>query len=232
MKATGFALAVATCLGATAFVIADDVAEQDRDVGAFERIKVKGSMDVNVSVGNERSVKVIADSDIIDHVRTDVTDGELVIGLKDKGHHWSRIDRLQVVVSVPKLTAANLTGSGDLTIDDIAAETFDLVLKGSGDAIIEDADVVTMRTRLQGSGDIELAGSCKTLSVTLQGSGDVEAEDFKCEIAQIELRGSGDVEAYASETADVEIRGSGDVYVRGNPSMNSRVRGSGEVHAR
>lgn len=236
MKLFKSALATVAVLGAATMAIADndDVTEQMRDVDAFTEVSLQGSMDVEVRVGPEQSVKVIADADIIEYLETRVRGDELRIDLDcDGARACRRINKLKILITVPKLVAAEVHGSGDLYVEDVKADQFDLEVHGSGDAVVNDATLGRLDIDLQGSGDIKIEGSCDEVQVELQGSGDVEAGDMVCKDAEVSLHGSGDVEIHASASADVSVRGSGDIVVRGQPDkLSSSVRGSGDIHVR
>jgi len=230
-KSTVASIAV---LSAATMVAADEISEEMRDVDAFTKVKLEGSMDVEVKVGGEQSVKVIADSDIIEYLRTRVHGGELEIDIKHESGTrklFRRVKKMQVIITVPSLEGAEVHGSGDMIVEDAQAEKFVLEVHGSGDAVLENAKVETLEVELQGSGDIEVDGSCEDVRVELQGSGDVKATKMHCKAADVMLQGSGDVDVYATYSADVTVRGSGDIRVEGKPEkINSRVRGSGDIH--
>jgi len=237
MKLFKMAAVTAAILSAATMVSADDkISEEMRDVGAFSRVKLEGQMDVEVKVGPAQSVKVVADSDIIEYLRTRVRGSELEIDFKnhkDKRRLFSRIKKMQVIITVPTLESAEVHGSGDIFVEDVKTDRFDLKVHGSGDAVVENAVVQALRIDLHGSGDIEIDGSCDGVRVDLQGSGDVEARKMQCKEANVALHGSGDIGVYASMAADVAVHGSGDIVVAGKPDqMRSKVRGSGDIHVR
>ena len=230
-KSTVASIAV---LSAATMVMADDISEEMRDVDAFTKVKLEGSMDVEVKVGAKQSVKVIADSDIIKYLRTRVHGGELEIDIKHESGTrklFRRIEKMQVIITVPSLEGAEVHGSGDLLVEDAVADNFVLEVHGSGDAVLENAKVDSLDVELQGSGDIDMQGTCGDVRVELQGSGDINGTKMKCKAADVMLQGSGDVDVYATASADVTVRGSGDIRVAGKPDkINSRVRGSGDIH--
>jgi hypothetical protein len=209
-----------------------DTSEEMRDVADFTSVSLNGSMDVNVSVGKETSVKVIADSDIIDYLETEVKNGRLIIDLEDN-RSYRNIKKMQVIVTTPTLKSARLNGSGDMDVNNVEADTFEFELRGSGDANLTDFEVEKLELNLAGSGDIESDGSCKSLDISLRGSGDISGRKMKCDTADVSLRGSGDVQVFAEKSAKVNVRGSGDVDVYGDPdTLDSNVNGSGDVNRR
>ncbi|UTW59433.1 DUF2807 domain-containing protein [Kordiimonas sp. SCSIO 12603] len=231
MKFIKSAAVVAALSAVSLTAMARDVAEQSRNVGSFTEVTLKGSMDAEITVGKERSVRVIADGDIIDRVITEVRGDTLYLEM-EKGS-YRNIKKLEVIITVPKLEAAGIYGSGDMSIENAKADSFELDLKGSGDAVLSGAEFGDFTIDLAGSGDINVEGSCSDLKLDLRGSGDVSARRMECESADVDLRGSGDISFYASKQAGVSVRGSGDVDVYGQPSnVRSNVRGSGDVNIR
>lgn len=226
------AAVAALALGAGLTALAKDTSEENRDVGSFDEVQLNGSMDVEIRVGSAHSVRVVADSDIIDHIETEVRGDTLRVGL-DRGHNHRNIKKMIVYVTVPALKGAALHGSGDMLVEKPEADSFEVDLHGSGDMILEDVKFGRVEIELQGSGDIEIDGTCETVDVELQGSGDIEADDMECKSASVSLHGSGDVSVHASEDADVSVHGSGDVVISGSPDkLRSKVRGSGDIELR
>jgi len=213
----------------SAAVSAKGASTENRDVAAFDAVVLKSSADVFVKVGPGQSVKVVADSDVIDRLRTDVRDGALVVSMK-KGT-YRNIKKLEVHVTVPSLHRADLKGSGDITVSDAKADVFSAKLNGSGDMEIDDGKIGSLSLSLKGSGDMEVSGTCEGVAVQLLGSGDIEADDMKCATADVELKGSGDISVYASKSARLTVQGSGDIRLKGHPeSVTSQVRGSGDIY--
>ncbi|SDD41717.1 MULTISPECIES: head GIN domain-containing protein [Kordiimonas] len=244
------AAAAALAVGAMA-VQADDVSEETRDLGAFDEVYLMGSMDVEIKVGGTQSVRVVADSDIIEHVETKIKGDGLRIGM-ERGN-YRNIKRMTVYITVPSLDAAGIHGSGDMLVDGAKADDFDMDIHGSGNATFNDPEFGKLDLNVHGSGDstfknakfgdvdisvhgsgdIEMDGSCDEIEIGVQGSGDVEVDDLTCKTADVTVQGSGDVSVHASETAKVSIHGSGDVDVHGNPDkLRTNVRGSGDIEVR
>ena len=84
-------------------------AVQTRILPSFTSLDLTGSSTVNVHVGRPQSVVVHADDNLIELVKTDVRDGQLVIA---ENGHFSSTRSLVVEVTVPRLSRATLSGSG------------------------------------------------------------------------------------------------------------------------
>lgn len=237
MKTLVAAVSCAAILAGTATLTAraDDASEEMRSVESFTRIRNKGSFEVNVSVGPEQSVKVTADSDIIEHVETEVRGTTLHIKLEDRDNWrgYRNIEVLRVDITVPTLEAVRVDGSGDFEVRGVEGGDFSAQVNGSGDIDLINTKADRLSMDVKGSGDIEASGSCTTLEVEVKGSGDVSARDMACESGDIGIMGSGDVDVTLTASVDVGIMGSGDVTVYGKPEkVKTRSMGSGEVTLR
>jgi hypothetical protein len=179
---------------------------QTRDVAPFTRIDNRDSVDVRLHVGGPQQVQVRAGEKVIDDVRTEVRDGTLRLTF----HRDNLLgDDVVVDATVPSLTGVGASGSGDLDIDGIDADAFDV--------------------RSDGSSDIVLEGKVARLSVDVDGSGDADLTDLTARDANVQVGGSGNADVSADRRLDVKVDGSGDVRYHGNPAVTRQLDGSGDL---
>jgi hypothetical protein len=136
-----------------------------------------------------------------------------------------------VIVTLPELTQANMSGSGDLELSAIDSDQpLALRLNGSGNLRFE-GTAPSITARVDGSGDLELDGTTEDVSLRLDGSGNILARQLSAEMGEIDLRGSGDIEATIHDSAAVSLEGSGDIDLFGGASIAHSSRDdSGAVH--
>lgn len=204
-------------------------AEENRKVDSFKEIELKGSMDVYVTVGKKRSLRVVADDDMMDKIVTDVKGDTLVVKLKRGRYH--DVGKMKIYVTVKNLEGAEVKGSGDMTVKGtIKSKNFEAAVKGSGDLVLENVKANDLELDIMGSGDMSVTGSCDTLDLDIMGSGNLEAKNVKCDNAKVAIMGSGDADIHANKSLTATIMGSGDITVYGNPAkIKSRVAGSGDI---
>lgn len=189
---------------------------ENREIAAFDRIKTKGSLNLYVSVGLAQTIEIEAPANEISRIATEVRNGELRVDRKSgitlelsfKSSPGPRIN-----ITAPSLRGLTYEGSGDVFIEGLNGDSFELIYDGSG--------------------DIGLEGRCKTLSLTHEGSGDVNAKGLTCSDATLKLDGSGDVRLTVNERMDLSLKGSGDLDIWGSPRLSGfRHSGSGDFHIR
>ncbi len=178
-----------------------------RNVNYFNEVSSEGTFSVTITIGDEQTVEIIADNNIMRNVRTDVVNGKLKLHLADGNYNNVHLEAHITVLDLKEIENA---GAGDMRIyNNTGAEIFKAINSGSA--------------------NIYLEGSCDNLDILNEGSGNIFGFNMLAENCTIKIKGSGEVEVSCESNLDVKIEGSGSVYYRGNPSIDVNISGSGEV---
>ncbi|CEN34187.1 head GIN domain-containing protein [Capnocytophaga cynodegmi] len=207
-----------------------NIITKERQVGNYNSVRVKGSLDVILLKGEVGNVRIEASDNIEPYILTSVENEEITIKLKE-GFSYSLRHKLQVYVPVnERLEQIILSGSGDISMrEQINVGNLKCFLSGSGDININ-VNASHLNLSLSGSGDLIAKGNCPEIEISLVGSGDISTESIKAERVKVTVSGSGDVDVYASKSIKAKVSGSGDVSVKGKPELeDTHVSGSGEV---
>jgi hypothetical protein len=205
------------------------VVSETRTVGTFLGVELAGDAQVVIAEGETPEVKVEAQRNILDVLKTDVHGETLRIGYDhvSVGSH----ERVKVYVTTPVLRDVSLPGSGSITSGATwRSETFRANLSGSGKLDLRVTAVRDLHATLSGSGDIKLAGDAVGSSVTISGSGNVRAFDLQSQDTAVTISGSGSADVNATRSLLADITGSGSVRYRGSPKVMTHISGSGSVH--
>jgi Putative auto-transporter adhesin, head GIN domain len=200
----------------------------------FDAVALKGSDDVRIVYGKDFAISASGPTEVVDALDIRVEGNTLRIDRKrGKGWNWNWSggdhDGAIITVTMPLIRSAVLAGSGDMSVDGTAEDTFDGALAGSGTLTIAGGRAATMNLSIAGSGDVIAAGSAKSLSLSIAGSGDLDAARLSAEQISASVAGSGDITGNATGKADVSIVGSGDVTITGTKNCTISKTGSGEV---
>lgn len=197
----------------------------DQDFAAIDN---RDALDLKVEQGDTFSVVVSIDSNLQSFVRTRVEGDTLVVDLS--GPVGDTVAGPHVLVTMPLVRAATLSGSGGLSAETFSQdEPVDLVLEGSGNLTFTGA-VPSVTGRLGGSGDMTLRGTADAVDLRIDGSGNLQARDLTAATGDISVEGSGNVAATVTGPARVTLGGSGDIDLYGGGSIErSSVTGSGAV---
>ena len=181
---------------------------ESRTVPAFSSVDLAGSNNVVIRVGEEQSVQVYGDDNLIDRTTTDVDAATLVIGSKPGS--YSTNSPVRVEVSVPSLS--------------------ELTLSGSGMVMVSGVDGPQLTVTISGSGVVRASGTTEQLHVTVSGSGQAELGGVEASAVHAVVSGSGEIVVTATSSLDASVPGSGSIVYGGNPSdVTKSVTGSGEI---
>ncbi len=211
---------------------AGEIVSETRNLAPFESIWLAGHFKVRVRQEGREGVTLQADRNLLPLIETQVTgsgsDRVLEVGIKP-GYSWSGLPAPELLVDVKTLRGLTLAGSGDVRIDALRSERFDLTLSGSGDVVLAGMQVARMGVRVSGSGDVAASGKAESLTIAVAGSGDVKAAELQADEVRVSVAGSGDAQVHALRHLKVSVAGSGDVRYKGSPQVESSIAGSGSV---
>lgn len=199
------------------------------NVSSFDGFTVAISGNVYLKQGNTQSVTIEAQQNIIDNILTDVSDKHWKIKFdKNVRNH----DGVKIWITIPTLTKAYISGSGDITGENKFTGVGNLItgVSGSGDIKLE-VEAKSIDGKISGSGNVKLGGSANNLAIAISGSGDFYADALSVKDATVSISGSGDCRVDASENLTVKVSGSGDVKYKGRPRVSAKVSGSGDVES-
>ena len=184
-----------------------NVISESRELQKFNVLELIGSIDVNMTSGNEYSCIVEGDDNLVPLILTEVKNEHLHISVKQS--YSTRIG-LVVNIEAPEFEEVSIIGSGDVNLTGIAQDNVSL--------------------KISGSGDITADGSVQQLTAVVNGSGDLMLSKLRADYATIMINGSGDAEIWVKQSLTAEINGSGNIEYYGNPpSVQSEVHGSGDI---
>ncbi|HUX84917.1 MAG TPA: head GIN domain-containing protein [Chitinophagaceae bacterium] len=184
----------------------------NRAVQPFHNIDFTGSFDVVILPGNNPSVRIEGEDNIIADIVTDVEGDNLRIGTKPQiSIHPTK--SLKVYVTAPGLAQIHSAGSGGLSSDgELKGDHMEVSLAGSGNVDLK-LHANDLTAKLQGSGDLKVAMEVSgDFHANLVGSGDLDASGT-ADRADLALVGSGDISArkLSAKGWDTKILGSGNI---------------------
>lgn len=206
--------------------------ERNYQVGNFERLELAGSYDVTVRTGAAPSVHARGSERMIERLVVEVHGNTLRIHPEKRskmGFNWGSGGKVTLTVTVPRLSAAELAGSGDIRVDRVTGDSFEGGVAGSGNLSIGEVQVGRLKMGISGSGSMQARGRASEAQYEIAGSGGIDAGQVDAETAAVSIAGSGDVSAHATRSARVDIAGSGDVEIKGGAKCTVSKAGSGQV---
>ncbi len=204
----------------------------ERSVGDYDAVALAGWFDVDLVAGKEGEITLEGESNLLEHIKTEVKNGKLSIKV-EKGYNlkpssWD--NGIRVTVPVESISSVALSGSGDIVgKTTIKTNDFNAAMSGSGDITLA-IESNSVDASMSGSGDISLSGSTTTFDATISGSGDIKAYDLEADNVNATVSGSADIKVTANKMLKARVSGSGDISYRGNPEkVDTKASGSGDI---
>lgn len=198
-----------------------------RRASGFDAVSSSGDFDVTIVPGDEYSVEITAESNLLSYIETDVVGNTLKI--RTRGMYSLRDHRtIEIYITTPVLNGVALSGSGIIKTGSFLSDDFRVTLSGSGD-IDTQISSETLKADVSGSGSIFIEGDTFESEFVISGSGKIKSYDLEQNVCQATISGSGDMYVNVSEAIDAHISGSGRVYYINYPVVHTSISGSGGV---
>lgn len=197
----------------------------------FSGVYLDFNAEVYVRQGNTSSSRIVASENIINDIDAYVSNGDLVLILRNDRCVNEMNGRVKIYVTSPNYESFTVNGSGDIQNESyLDLNDLDVTVDGRGCVLLSNIAVDDYTIDIDGSGDVELRGaSADNGNVVIDGSGDVDVDELLTNSLRVEINGSGDARVNVVNTLNAVIIGSGDVRYSGTPTVTSMIQGSGNV---
>jgi hypothetical protein len=206
------------------------VVTEVRNHTGFTGIDLRSSADVYYKYDSVYKVEVKAQQNILDVLITEVTNNVLVIRYKNDVKVRAS-EPIQVIITAPQINNIRNSGSGDIRIMNVVSSSeLKADISGTGDILLNELNTLLLDANISGSGDIKVnSGMINEEKLKISGSGDIDVSHAISAKASTIISGSGNIWLNVSQNLDVTISGSGSVYYKGQPAVRSTISGSGKV---
>ena len=209
-----------------------------RPVENFSKIQFKDFGTLTLSQGDQESLTIEADEQLLKELTSEVRNGTLELGI---GRDWW--DRIGKVISsvfsgeehkvfyhltVKNLEELNISGNCKLKCDSLVSEDLSIKVSGLGDLAFQHLEANTLDLRISGRGEFSAAGRADKQEVRISGSGEYLAGDLASQSLRIVISGQGNATVRVEESLDITISGLGQVNYYGQPKLRQVISGMGK----
>lgn len=187
-----------------------NVQTEERQVRDFSAISLDGFGKLIVEQTGAESLSITADDNILPLITSEVRDGTLYLGFRER--QLNTVNELTFRVTVNDLEAIDLSGAGSIEATNI--ETNQLRITSSG------------------AGDVNVSGTADEQEVRLSGAGNYNGENLVSKDATVEVSGVGNATVQVSDSLAAEVSGVGSVTYIGDPQVKQEISGAGSVNKR
>ncbi|GAH04143.1 unnamed protein product, partial [marine sediment metagenome] len=170
--------------------------------------------DVIIQVGDEESLRIEAEDNLIKFFETQVSGGTLRISTTPRSVNLRPTKPVRFFLTVKELEEVSISGSGDIQVPDLEADRFSVDISGSGDINMGTLNADSFSIDIGGSGDVRTERvKVPEFEVDINGSGDIKLSELVAEELKLDVNGSGSLwidDGQVSEQ-DIDINGSGNL---------------------
>lgn len=175
----------------------------------FDQVAVTSNIDAEITTGQERSVSLKAESNLVKYITFETKHGLLDIKIA-QGKMIANNHPVKVFISMPKIRYLSKHGPSQIQVKNINQSMLEV--------------------RSEGSGDIILKGNTHKLKLKRIGSGGINARELSGNTAEIKNYGSGDIILGKFKRLKPIIQGQGDIiYPTGTLLFDSKISGTGRT---
>jgi Putative auto-transporter adhesin, head GIN domain len=207
---------------------------ETRDVSDFDAIEVEGFGNLIITQGDNESLKIEAEDNILPHITTKVKDGTLLISFDENRWRSNILPTRSVTfyIEVKELNRIDLSGAADIEMESLETTQLKLDVSGAGNVEIDNLQAKDLNVTYSGAGKCELTGEVQDQEVRVSGLGSYDAEELKSQSASVSLSGAGNMEVWAEDSLYIEVSGAGNVEYWGNPRVTQDISGVGNIQSR
>jgi hypothetical protein len=204
---------------------------EERRVSNFDRVSLSGFGDVTIQQGENESLSVRTDDNILPYIKTEVRNQTLELGFTPAGSRRSinPSDGIHFDLVVKDISRLDISGAGSITTDELAVEKLEINLSGAGSLEINNLEADELVSKISGAGSVLVAGQVTGQELNHSGVGSYYAGDLESDTALIKVSGAGSATLWVQETLDVKVSGVGNIIYYGTPRVIQEVSGLGKV---
>ncbi len=201
-----------------------EVTTQERQLSAFDAIKVGCAINLYISQGDKQSVKVTTDANLQDRIITKVENGKLNLSC-DNMNNPTKMD---VYVTVVNLSSLDASGAAKVNSETaLKSEVFGLYTSGAAKANLNivtgifnnetsgasnntiNLTAKTANTEISGAGNMVLKGTAEHHNSEVSGAGNLKALEFVTDYTNAEVSGAGNARVMARQQLKADLSGAG-----------------------
>ncbi len=211
--------------------------EEIRNISTFKGIHISSGMDLYVKQGSVESVKIVADKDKMEKIKTE-KEGDIlkIFAGSSKGwfnfeFDWSNRKTIKVYVTVKNLNSIVATGGSDV-FSEGKLDLIKLDVKATGGSDIKlDVDTDELTCETTGGSDVILSGTATVFKASSTGGSDLKASKLRSNFCSVSSTGGSDAYVWAEKEISISATGGSDVYHKGGARVvKSSSTGGSDIH--
>ncbi len=208
-----------------------NVVSETRKVSGFRALEIDYPAEVFVSQGDQESLTIEAEDNLLPELKTEVNNGVLQIFYRtEKGTHVNPTRVVKITIVARDLEDVEFNSAGELTIEGLKTDSLEVSLSGAGSLELERVQIKGLGVDLSGAGSMTASGTADDLDLNISGFGDFKGADLHGKVASVNISGAGSATVWVDDDLTASISGAGSIRYYGSASVSKRISGVGDVN--
>lgn len=206
-----------------------NVISEERDITEnFTEIKGNRGLVIYLTQGEENSIKVEADENLMQYITTKVSNGKLTISSDE---NLSGNATKNIYVSFKNLSQIEVSSGAEIEVNgQLKSEILNLEAS-SGSSINANIFSKELNVKTSSGADITLSGLASQLIAKSSSGSEIEAKELRVAVAQVQASSGAEITVNAQDRLDTKASSGGQVNYVGNTAevtANNSSSGSTE----
>lgn len=194
--------------------------DETRKVAEFTGIDVSGIIEATIRLGEETTVRISGDDNIVPLVRTEVRDRRLTIEMKESNPINPKRP-LKAEITTPRLDRIGASGAVAVRATVGHSERFEVHAGGASRVTVEGIKADKVDFEASGASQLTAEGSAHDLKVVASGASQVHAEKLAAEAAEARVSGASNAKVRAVKAVRGDASGASRIHVVGRPETKA-----------
>lgn len=197
------------------------IVKQQRTIGNFTKLAVRIGLRVRIMTGDAGKAELEGESNVLEHVVTDVKNGQLTVMLSDK-QSFKQTKTVTVTIHVAKLNQILVSTGCSLESDlPIQNESLTTTVE-TGSRLKATFDVKKLSLTVRDGSQASVQGTAPDADIRLSGAGKLDADKLNIARANVQLNGASNATIHVTETLSASADGVSVLTYSGNPTVKSQ----------
>ena len=231
LKGIGIAIVVFLLLSFTIFNRINgsgNIVKEERSVSTFNCIEAGGAFEIIIVKGDQQSLIIETDDNIIDRIVSEVRNGELELHTNG---NINNVTKMVVYITMAELKDIDLSGAASLTSESrFENDDMDFELSGASSSDLK-IKCNKLDVDISGAANINLSGYAANIDLECSGASNFKAFELEADDAKIDCSGASNVKISVTKSLIGEASGASSITYKGNPAkVDVRTSGASDIN--
>lgn len=205
------------------------LASEERQLSGVHGVTLSTFGDLTITIGNQESLQIEAEDNLLPYIETEVRSGVLTIRTKPNINvRPTRSVRFNLTAK--RMDALTVTSNGNITAPALQADRFAATISSNGDILLAGLEADSLQVKISSNGNLTInGGEVKRQTVDLTSSGQYKAGAMRSQSADIRLSSNGGATIWVTGSLNARLSSSGNVSYYGRPAISAATPAGGRL---